>query len=79
MMFARDGIRMYSIDACSSITKIIVEPYDWGIGDFAINQGQNNSCVAVPEPAPIGLFGIGLLAMALSRKYMGPARQEINW
>ena len=70
------GFGVHTSDACSSITKIIVEPYDWGIGEFAINQGQDSSCVTVPEPAPIGLFGIGLLAMALTRKLVKPVKQS---
>ncbi|NOX69215.1 MAG: PEP-CTERM sorting domain-containing protein [Gammaproteobacteria bacterium] len=68
------GFGVFSTDACSSITKIIVEPQDWGVGGFSINQGQNESCASVPEPAPIGLLGIGLLALAASRKFLGTTR-----
>ncbi|MDH4106812.1 MAG: PEP-CTERM sorting domain-containing protein [Gammaproteobacteria bacterium] len=64
------GFGVYVGDACSSITKVIVEPYRWGIGNFAINQ---DPCVAVPEPGPIGLLGIGLLALAATRRYLKPA------
>ena len=61
-----------STGQCSSITKIIVEPNYWGVGNFSINQ---DPCITVPEPAPLALFGIGLLAMALTRKIVRPVRQ----
>ncbi len=61
------GYGAYTTDACSSITRIIVEPSDWGMGNFSINQGSGG-CAEVPEPAPLGLLGLGLLGIALSRR-----------
>ena len=58
------GFGVHTADACTSITRIIIEPSYWGTGYFAGNQ---DPCVAVPEPAPIALLGIGLLGLALSR------------
>jgi len=60
------GYGAYVSEGCSYLTKIILEPADWGFGNLSINQGQ---CGAeVPEPAPIALLGIGLLALALARR-----------
>lgn len=61
------GYGAYVTDSCSSISRIIVEPSDWGMGNFSINQDQGR-CADVPEPAPLVLLGLGLLGLALSRK-----------
>lgn len=59
------GFGVYTADSCQAITRIIVEPRDWGVGNFAINQ---DPCVQVSEPAPAGLLAIGLFALLLSRR-----------
>ena len=70
------GFGVYTTDACASIERIIVEPNDWGMGRFAINQGD--ACTTtVPEPAPIALFGLGLLALVGSRKFFQPAPDAV--
>ena len=60
------GYGVYSKDSCSAITKIIVEPADWGFGNLSINQ---DPCVSVPEPGPLVLLLAGLLGIAVSRRY----------
>lgn len=59
------GYGVYTADACSSITRIIIEPTDWGTGNFSINQG---GCTDVPAPGTLGILGLGLLGIALTRK-----------
>jgi hypothetical protein len=58
------GFGVYSSDGCSAISKIVIEPSYWGVGNFSINQG---TCSEVPEPAPLGLFGAALLGLGLVR------------
>jgi hypothetical protein len=58
-----------STDGCSYITKVIVEPEDWGFGNLSISQGDvAQSCVSVPEPPTTGLFLLGLFGLALLRR-----------
>ena len=59
------GFGAYSPDSCGAITKIIIEPFEWGTGNFAINQ---DPCVALPEPSSFWLLGLGLLAMVVVRQ-----------
>ena len=56
------GFGVYSSDGCSAITKIVVEPPLWGVGNFSINQG---TCSEVPEPGSVSLLGAGLLGLGL--------------
>ena len=60
------GFGVYSPDSCSSITRVVIEPWEWGTGSFAINQ---DPCTQVPEPGSLWLFGIGLLGLGLSSKW----------
>ena len=50
---------------CNSLTRITIEPWAWGFGYLASNQGE---CASVPEPAPIALLGLALLGISLTRK-----------
>lgn len=49
---------------CEALTHVTIEPWEWGFGYLAINQG---ACHSVPEPAPIALLGFGLLGLAVTR------------
>ncbi len=58
------GFGVYATDSCSSISRIVIEPWEWGTGYFAINQ---DPCIQVPEPDSLWLFGIGLIGLALAQ------------
>jgi PEP-CTERM motif len=60
------GFGFATTDACGSISKIVVEPWEWGVGNFAISQG---SCpTQVPEPGTFALFAVGLVGLAALRR-----------
>ena len=60
------GFGVYTTGSCSSISRIVVEPFEWGTGNFAINQ---DPCTTVPEPGSLWLFGIGLLGFWLAHRF----------
>lgn len=51
---------------CNVITSIVIEPVDWGVGNFSINQDQCTT--EVPEPGNLGLLALGLLGLAAIRR-----------
>jgi len=60
------GFGFASSDSCGTISKIIVEPWEWGIGNFAISQG---SCpTQVPEPDTLALFAAGVVGLVALRR-----------
>lgn len=61
------GFGIYSND-CTPISRIVIEPWEWGTGYFSTNQSGAGACASVPEPAPMTLLGIGLLGLALARR-----------
>jgi hypothetical protein len=51
---------------CSSLTRVSVDPvFRWGFGYLSSNQGE---CTTVPEPGTLGLLGLGLLGLVLTRR-----------
>jgi len=51
---------------CGSISSVIIDPSQWGVGNFSINQSE---CVTeVPEPGALGLIGLGVLGLGLARR-----------
>jgi hypothetical protein len=53
---------------CSTLTSVTIEPFEWGVGNFSIN---NDPCMTVPEPPTSALLGLGIIGLLLSwRKSM---------
>jgi len=51
---------------CSALTSVTIDPLEWGVGNFSIN---NDPCtVSVPEPSSGILLGLGLAGLLLSRR-----------
>ncbi len=57
------GFGVYTTNSCSSISRVVIEPWEWGTGYFAINQ---DPCTQVPEPGSLWLFGLGLLGLGVA-------------
>lgn len=59
-----DGYGVFTT-GCTALTRITVEPFEWGFGYLSSNQGE---CTSVSEPTPVGLLGLGLLGLVLTRR-----------
>jgi len=55
---------------CNTISKVVVDPNYWGMGDFSINVDENACSGVVPEPSIIGLFAAGLFGLGFARRRM---------
>ncbi len=58
------GFGVHVGDSCATISRIVIEPWRWGTGNFAINRGE---CGQVMEPGSLALLGVGLLGLAFAR------------
>lgn len=58
--------------SCARITSIVIdpEPFEWGVGNMAIDSGSCGS-VSVPEPGSLALLGAGLLGLSMLRRKRG--------
>ncbi|MEQ8783535.1 MAG: PEP-CTERM sorting domain-containing protein [Roseibium album] len=65
------GVSVHSADACGSVSRVIIEPWMWGFGNVAVEQG---GCTQVPEPGTLVLLAGGLLALGLLRARRSDAR-----
>ncbi|MBL1259580.1 MAG: PEP-CTERM sorting domain-containing protein [Thiotrichaceae bacterium] len=51
---------------CSAITSVTIDPFQWGMGNFSIN---NDPCsTSVSEPATAALLGLGLAGLLFARR-----------
>jgi len=51
---------------CSAITSVTIDPFEWGMGNFSIN---NDPCsTSVPEPTTVALLGLGLVGLLFTRR-----------
>ncbi len=51
---------------CSAITSVTIDPFEWGMGNFSIN---NDPCsTSVPEPTTVALLGLGLAGLLFTRR-----------
>lgn len=53
--------------SCSTISKVVIDPQFWGMGDFSINTNANG-CSEVPEPTSLPLVALGLIGLFAARK-----------
>ncbi|MEM7565287.1 MAG: PEP-CTERM sorting domain-containing protein [Pseudomonadota bacterium] len=52
---------------CNTISKVVIDPNYWGMGDFSIHVGDT-PCVQVPEPSILMLFAAGLFGLGYARR-----------
>ncbi len=51
---------------CSAITSVTIDPFQWGVGNFSIN---NDPCsTSVPTPGTAALLGLGLAGLLFARR-----------
>lgn len=52
--------------SCGSIASIVIDPSQWGVGNFSIN--QSDCTASVPEPGVLSLLAIGVVGLGVARK-----------
>lgn len=51
--------------SCGSISSVIIDPREWGVGNLSINVGECEASVA--EPGVMSLLALGLFGLGLAR------------
>ncbi len=67
---ATPGFGVYADNSeggCDSITSVVIDPRQWGVGNLSI--AQSDQCtVDVPEPGIFGLLGLGIVGLGFARR-----------
>lgn len=59
-----------SASSCNTISKVVIDPNYWAMGDFSIHVDDKACSNKVPEPSIIALFAAGLFGLGFARRRM---------